>query len=70
MCLSIPVKVLEIKNNKAVVDINGNNQEVGIDLVPEIRENDYCLVSNGFVVKKISVEETEEIFKILKSKEE
>jgi hydrogenase expression/formation protein HypC len=68
MCLSIPVKILEIKNNKAVVDINGNNQEVGIDLVPEIRENDYCLVSNGFVVKKISAEEAEEIFKIIKEK--
>lgn len=67
MCLNIPVKVLEIKNNKAVVDINGNKQEAGIDLVPEIRENDYCLVSsNGFVVKKVSAEEAEEIFKIIK----
>ena len=66
MCLSVPVKILEIKNNKAVVEINGNKQGVGIDLIPEIRENDYCLVSNGFVVKKISAKEAEEIFKILK----
>jgi hydrogenase expression/formation protein HypC len=66
MCLSVPVKILEIKNNKAVVEINGNKQGVGIDLIPEIRVNDYCLVSNGFVVKKISAKEAEEIFKILK----
>lgn len=66
MCLSVPVRVLEIKNNKAVVSIGGKNQEMGIDLVPEIRENDYCLVSNGFVVKKISAEEAEETFKIIK----
>ena len=66
MCLSVPVKILEIKNKKAVVEISGNKQEVGIDLVPEIRENDYCLISNGFVVKKISTEEAEEIFNILK----
>lgn len=66
MCLSVPVKVLKIKNNKAVVEISGNNREVGIDLVPKIRENDYCLISNGFVVKKMSVQEAEEIFNIIK----
>jgi len=66
MCLSVPVKVLKIKNNKAVVEISGNNREVGIDLVPKIRENDYCLISNGFVVKKMSAQEAEEIFNIIK----
>jgi hydrogenase expression/formation protein HypC len=66
MCLSVPAKVLKIKNNKAIVDINDDKQEVGIDLVSEIKENDYCLINNGFVVKKISAEEAEEIFKILK----
>lgn len=70
MCLSTPVKVLEIKNNRAVVNINGKNEELGIDLAPSIKENDYCLISNGFIVKAISAEEAKEIFNILKSKEE
>lgn len=64
MCLSIPVKILEIKNKKAIVSLGGENKEFGIDLVPEVQKDDYCLVSNGFIVKIISAEEAEEIFKI------
>lgn len=77
MCLSIPVKILEIKNNKAIVNLGSENKELDISLVPETKEGDYCLISNGFVVKKISQQEAEEIFNILnpansevKSKEE
>jgi len=66
MCLSVPVKILEIKNNKAIVDSGSKTNQIDISLVPEIKEGDYCLISNGFVVKKISAEEAEEIFKILK----
>ncbi len=66
MCLSIPVKVLEIKNNKAIVVLGGEKKEFGIELVPEIKKDDYCLINNGFVVKKISAKEAEEVFKILK----
>ncbi|MFH1129509.1 MAG: HypC/HybG/HupF family hydrogenase formation chaperone [Patescibacteria group bacterium] len=68
MCLSVPVKILEIKNKKAVVILGGEKKEFGIELIPEIKENDYCLVSNGFVVKKISAKEAEEIFNILETK--
>lgn len=70
MCLSIPVKILEIKNNKAVVDSGSKNKELDIGLVSEIKKGDYCLISNGFVVKKISQQEAEEIFKIIKPKKE
>jgi hydrogenase expression/formation protein HypC len=66
MCLSIPVKILEIKNKKAIVNLGGENKEFGIDLVPDIEKDDYCLISNGFIVKKILAEEAEEIIKIIK----
>ena len=66
MCLSIPVKILGVKNNKAIVDSDSTNNELDISLVPDIKEGDYCLISNGFVVKKISKEEAKEIFEILK----
>jgi len=65
MCLSVPVKILEIKNNKAIVDLDSKSNELDISLVPDIKKGDYCLISNGFVVKKISQEEAKEIFNII-----
>jgi len=70
MCLSVPVKILEIKNNKAIVDSGSIHNELDVSLVPDIKEGDYCLISNGFVVKRISSREAQEIFNILKLKRE
>ena len=69
MCLSIPVKILEIKDNEAIAEFNGNKEEVGIDLVKDIKVGDYALISNGFIIKKISAQEAEEIFNVIKPKE-
>lgn len=66
MCLSIPIKVLKIKNNKAIAGFMGRKEEFDIGLVPDIRINDYALASNGFIIKKISAEEADEIFNIIK----
>ncbi len=66
MCLSIPAKILEIKdNNKAVADFNGKKEEVDIELVKDIKKGDYALISNGFIIKKVLADEAEEILKIL-----
>ncbi len=67
MCLSVPVRVVKIKDKKAVVVLGNKEKEFETELTPDIKENDYCLINNGFVVKKISAEEAEEIFRIIKS---
>jgi len=70
MCLSVPVKILEIKkNNKAVADFQGRKREVDFRLVRGVQKGDYGLVSSGFFIKKISAKEAEEIFTIIKPKE-
>ena len=66
MCLSVPVKILEIKNNKAIAEFMGVKKEFSKELVKDIMPDDYALISNGFIVKKISAEEAEEIFNIIK----
>ena len=73
MCLNIPVKILEIKDNKAIAVYpeqgRGNfekRQEVNTELVKDIGVGDYALISNGFIIKKIPTQEAEEIFKIIK----
>ena len=66
MCLSVPVKILKLKNNKAITGLMGREEEFNIDLVPDIKINNYALASNGFIVRKISNQEAKEIFKIIK----
>lgn len=66
MCLAIPIKVLELKNNKAIVDYMGEKREMDSQLVKDIEIGDYAIISNGFLIKKISAKEAEEIFKIIK----
>lgn len=65
MCLAIPVKILEIKNNKATADSFGRKIEAQIDLVKNIKKGDYGIISNGFVIKKIPNKEAKEILKII-----
>jgi hydrogenase assembly chaperone HypC/HupF len=69
MCLSVPVKILKLKNNKAIAGFMGRKEEFNIDLVPGIKINNYALASNGFIVRKISTEEAQEIFKIIKPRQ-
>ena len=57
---------MEIKKNKAIADFSGKKEEVDTELVKDIGVGDYALISNGFVIKKISAQEAEEILKILK----
>jgi len=66
MCLNIPAKILEIKNNKAIADFDGRKEEVDIELTKDIKVGDYAIISNGFIIKKISAQEAEEIFKFIK----
>ncbi len=66
MCLSIPYKILEIKNNKAIADFQDKREEVGTELVKDIKINDYAIISNGFIIKKISAQEAEETLKFIR----
>jgi len=66
MCLNIPAKILEIKNNKAIADFNGKKEEVDTELVKDIKTGDYAIINNGFIIKKISAKEAEKTLKILR----
>ena len=65
MCLTIPAKVISLEKGKAIVDFNGEKEEVDTQLV-KVKVGDYVMVSNGFVIKKVNKKEAEEILKILK----
>ncbi|WP_191560420.1 HypC/HybG/HupF family hydrogenase formation chaperone [Metabacillus idriensis] len=47
MCLGVPAKVIEIEEQRALVDVMGSRMYVGIFFVPEIRIDDYVLLHAG-----------------------
>ena len=65
MCLTIPVKVIRLEKDRAMVDFNGQKEEVDTQLV-KVKVGDYVMVSNGFAIKKVNKKEAEEILRVLK----
>jgi hydrogenase expression/formation protein HypC len=60
MCLSIPSKIVELKeDNIAVVDTMGVMRETSLDLMQpgEVAIGDYVLIHIGFVINKIDEED-------------
>ncbi|HEX8974705.1 MAG TPA: HypC/HybG/HupF family hydrogenase formation chaperone [Patescibacteria group bacterium] len=65
MCLTIPKKVLEIKENYVVVeDHNGDRQE--LKTLIELAIGDFVLSQQNVVVEKIEPEYAEEIFEMIR----
>ena len=62
MCVAIPYKVLEVKEDSwAEIEVNGARHRVSLQLLPEVEAGDWVLVSLGFVVAKIEEDEAREI---------
>ena len=60
MCLAIPGKVLEIKENKGIVDISGMRIETRFDLLEDVKNGDYVLIHAGFAIERLPKEEAQE----------
>lgn len=72
MCLAIPGKVIEIDGFFGNVEIMGVQREICLQLVPNIKLNNYVLVHAGFAIQIIDEAEalkTLEIFQELKGHE-
>ena len=60
MCLAVPGQVLVItEDNMAVVDVGGVRRTVCLDLVTDVRVDDYVLVHVGFALQRIDQREAE-----------
>jgi hydrogenase expression/formation protein HypC len=57
MCLAIPAKILEIKDNKALIESLEVKKEVEISLVPDAKIGDYVIVHAGFAIQMVEKEE-------------
>ncbi|MGB9856982.1 MAG: HypC/HybG/HupF family hydrogenase formation chaperone [Dictyoglomaceae bacterium] len=66
MCLGVPLKVVEIKDeNIALADMGGSTIEISTIFTPEVKVGDYVLVHAGFSISILTEEEAKDIFSIL-----
>ena len=65
MCLAIPGKILKVEGVKALVDFDGVEREVRVDLV-SVKKGDYVIVHTGYAIEKLDRKEAEETLKLFK----
>ncbi len=53
MCLAIPMKVVEVNENKGVVETGGILKAVDISLIPQVQPGEYAIVHAGFAIERM-----------------
>lgn len=67
MCLAIPAKVIEMKNDHlALVEILGVTRDVALDLTPQAGVGDYVLVHAGFAIEVVDQQFAQETLDLIK----
>jgi hydrogenase expression/formation protein HypC len=67
MCLAVPLRVIQIENQIATVDLYGAKQEVSLLILPEeVKIGDYVLVHAGFAIQKLDEEAAMETLSLLR----
>ena len=65
MCLAIPMKILKITLDRAVVSSGGVQCTIGINFLKNPKVGDYVIVHAGFAIEKLDTVKAEETLKIL-----
>lgn len=63
MCYAIPGKVVEISGRTATVDYFGETRKAYVDLLENVAVGDNVYAQGGFLIRKISEEEADEVLK-------
>jgi len=66
MCLAVPVKIMELDNQNAVVDVGGVHRTCNVAFIPEPQIGDYVLLHAGFAIQKWTEEDVLEYDQIMK----
>ncbi|MEA1913620.1 MAG: HypC/HybG/HupF family hydrogenase formation chaperone [candidate division WOR-3 bacterium] len=64
MCLAIPMKLIQIKGVKGIVELSGVKKEVSLKLLEEFKIGDYLIIHAGFAIERLNEEEAMKTLKI------
>jgi hydrogenase expression/formation protein HypC len=69
MCLAVPAKIVELREDTAVADMHGNRVSISTILTPDVRLGDWVLVHAGFAIQKLDAAAAAETFRVLRDVE-
>lgn len=67
MCIAVPVEIIELYENEALVNFMGVKKKVDTSLIENITLGDYVLLHAGCAIEKLNKEEAEETLRIFES---
>ena len=67
MCLAIPMKIMKIEGDAAIVKAGGLERRANISFLKNARVGDYVLIHAGFVIEKVKESEAMKTLKVLNS---
>ena len=65
MCLAVPARIVELDDDKAVVDAMGNRWNIRTTLTPEVGLGDIVLIHAGFAITKVDEEEAKKTWQLI-----
>ncbi|MFH1855643.1 MAG: HypC/HybG/HupF family hydrogenase formation chaperone [Candidatus Omnitrophota bacterium] len=68
MCWGIPAKIIEIKDNKGLIEISGVRKNVVLDLISNPLPGEYVLVHAGYAIQKVREEDADFTVNFFKGK--
>ncbi len=66
MCLAVPMKVIQIKGDMAIVESAGLHREVGIMLLDKVKLGDWVIIHAGFAISKLTRKQARETLALFK----
>jgi hydrogenase expression/formation protein HypC len=64
MCLAIPARIVELQDDRAVVDAMGNRWKARTTLLPGAKLGDVVLVHAGFAIALVDEEEAKRTWEL------
>ncbi len=64
MCLAVPARIIELEEDRAVVDAMGNRWKAKTTLLPEAKLGDVVLVHAGFAIARVDEEEARQTWEL------
>jgi len=65
MCLAIPARIVELEEDRAVVDAMGNRWKAKTTLLPEAKLGDLVLIHAGFAISLVDEEEAKRTWQLI-----
>jgi len=65
MCLALPVRVVELRENElGIVDLGGVRREISLAMIDDVQVGDYVIVHVGYALSKLDIEEVERTLRL------